>query len=125
MPTPGTLFYTPEYQLGAGRVFTAETNFSQNLPAHGKWVPSLSATYGYQWGSRNPQFLSINGNGETEYAYWNAGAQLRSPKYYRSAVSIFQSILSASPDYPKVPDYIHQIQDKFLSGPGRASVSMQ
>ena len=69
-----TLFYSPQYQLGAGRVFTSETSFTQNLPAHGKWVPSLSATYAYQWGSNNAQYLSIDGNGEKSYAYWNAGA---------------------------------------------------
>ena len=70
----GTVFYSPEYQLGAGRVFTFEDTFTQVLPAHGKWVPSLSATYGYQLGSSNAQYLSIDGNGAKSYSYWNAGA---------------------------------------------------
>ena len=53
-------------------------------------------------------------------AYWNAGAQTHSTKYYQSAVKTFEAILAAQPDYPKVQDYIHQIYDKFLAQ-GRSS----
>ena len=58
-------------------------------------------------------------------AYWNAGALQGSVRYYRSALTVFQSILAQRPDYPKVNDYIRQIQDKFLPGQGRTAISMQ
>ncbi len=67
-----TLFYSPEYQLSTGRVWTSETTFSQTLPAIGKFVPSLSALYGYQAGNDTSYRIAF-ANGDKAYSYWNAG----------------------------------------------------
>ncbi len=48
-------------------------------------------------------------------AYWNSGAQSRLPGYYKRAVSEFQYILSVSPTYPRVSEYIRSLQQQFLA----------
>lgn len=70
-----TLFYSPEYTLKTGSVWTSETTLSQNLPAWGKMVPSVSGTLGYQWGDTAAYAIGI-GNGDKSYAYWNVGGTL-------------------------------------------------
>ena len=67
-----TFFYSPAYSLATGTAFTSETTFTQTLAAHGKWVPSVSGTYGHQWGNRLA-FQTLIGNGSKEYGYFNAG----------------------------------------------------
>ena len=48
-------------------------------------------------------------------AYWNAGAQTKSGAYYKRAVTEFQNILNAEPTYPKLREYIKQLQERFLT----------
>jgi len=48
-------------------------------------------------------------------AYWRAGAQIQAPSFYKKAVAEFQTVLSLDPAYPKVREYIKQLQENFLS----------
>jgi serine/threonine protein kinase len=48
-------------------------------------------------------------------AYWRYGAESKAPVYFKKAVNEFQTILKADPAYPKVRDYIKQLQECFLS----------
>lgn len=70
-----TLFYSPDYQLQGGAVWTSETSLAQNFPAWGKVVPSVSALVGAQWGDSASYRFSFT-NGADNYVYWNAGATL-------------------------------------------------
>lgn len=70
-----TVFYSPDYQLESGAVWTSETSLSQNLPAWGKIVPSVSGTVGFQWGDSASYKFSFT-NGASSYTYWNVGATL-------------------------------------------------
>lgn len=56
-------------------------------------------------------------------AYWNAGAQTGAADYYKRAVREFQGILRDDPGYPKVREYIKQLQERFLAQPSSLSVS--
>jgi len=57
-------------------------------------------------------------------AYWNAGAQTSKPDYYKRAVREFQGILHDDPAYPKLREYIKQLQERFLAQPGQGNLSM-
>jgi len=57
---------------------------------------------------------SLNYREALAMAYWNAGALTNQSAYYRRAVTEFQYILNAHPTYPKVRDYIRQLQEQFL-----------
>ena len=48
-------------------------------------------------------------------AYWNAGAQLNSSQYYTRALNEFRAIEKADQSYPRVREYIKQLQERFLS----------
>lgn len=70
-----TFFWSPDYALNTGRVFTSETTFTQTLAALGKWVPSVSGTFGHQWGEK-VAYEFATGNGSKEYSYYNAGVTM-------------------------------------------------
>jgi uncharacterized protein (TIGR02001 family) len=68
-----TFWYSPNYTLGTGSVETTELTFTQTFEERQKWVPSVSGTWGHQWG-HSTAYQVLIGNGASEYNYWNAGA---------------------------------------------------
>ena len=44
-------------------------------------------------------------------AYWYAGSQTHQNDYYTKALKEYQNILSVAPEYPRVRDYIKQLQE--------------
>jgi uncharacterized protein (TIGR02001 family) len=67
-----TLYYSPEYQLETGPVWTVEGSFAQVLPKIGMLTPTFSALLGYQQGD-DAGYRTGFGNGDDNYLYWNAG----------------------------------------------------
>jgi uncharacterized protein (TIGR02001 family) len=70
-----TAFYSPDYTNETGPVWTFEAAFSQALPKVGMFSPTFSALFGYQIGD-DARYLTVVGNGEDSYMYWNAGLTL-------------------------------------------------
>jgi uncharacterized protein (TIGR02001 family) len=62
-----TVFYSPEYILETGPVWTVEGTFSQALPNVGMFAPTFSATVG------SSSFDDFDG---LDYVYWNVGLTL-------------------------------------------------
>lgn len=71
-----TIFFSPDYTVSSGNVWTFETAFTQNLPKVGIFSPSFSATYGFQQGTNNANYRTGITNGKDSYSYWNAGITL-------------------------------------------------
>lgn len=70
-----TAFYSPDYTLETGPVWTFEAAFSQVLPRIGMFTPTFSALIGYQVGD-DATYNALVGNGDDHYTYWNAGLTL-------------------------------------------------
>ena len=70
-----TVFFSPDYTLETGRVWTVETGFSQALPKVGMFTPTFSALLGYQTGD-DGAYATLIGNQDDHYLYWNAGLTL-------------------------------------------------
>ena len=70
-----TVFYSPDYTLETGPVWTVETGFSQTLPTIGMFTPTFSALVGYQKGDDAGYLVGV-GNGDDNYLYWNVGLTL-------------------------------------------------
>jgi uncharacterized protein (TIGR02001 family) len=70
-----TVFYSPDYQLETGDVWTIETTFAQVLPKFSIFTPTISALVGYQTGHDNA-YKVFFGNGDDHYWYWNVGLTL-------------------------------------------------
>jgi uncharacterized protein (TIGR02001 family) len=70
-----TVFYSPDYQLETGPVWTVETAFAQVLPKIGMFTPTFSALLGYQVGD-DLAYNVLVGNGDDNYLYWNVGLTL-------------------------------------------------
>jgi uncharacterized protein (TIGR02001 family) len=70
-----TVFYSPDYQLETGPVWTVETSFAQVLPKVGMFTPTFSALVGYQQGDDAGYRVGF-GNGDDNYVYWNVGLTL-------------------------------------------------
>ena len=47
-------------------------------------------------------------------AYWNAGVQTQSSVYYKKSVQEFQNILNEDAAYPRMREYLRQLQENFL-----------
>jgi uncharacterized protein (TIGR02001 family) len=75
-----TLFWSPDYTNGTGRVWTTETGAALVLPVIAGFTPTLSALYGYQKGS-DARYIGFVGNGENNYTYWNAGVTFAWEKF--------------------------------------------
>ena len=71
----GTVYYSPDYTLETGNVWTFEGTFAQELPKFGMFTPTISGTLGYQVG-HDASYISLIGNGDDNYLYWNAGLTL-------------------------------------------------
>lgn len=48
-------------------------------------------------------------------ACWNVGAADRDASYYDRALTLFQEVLQARPDFPKTREYIKHLQENFLA----------
>jgi uncharacterized protein (TIGR02001 family) len=70
-----TVFFSPDYTLETGNVWTLESSFAQVLPKIGPFSPTFSALLGYQKGS-DAAYRALVGNGDRDYYYWNAGISL-------------------------------------------------
>lgn len=70
-----TAYYSPEYSLETGPVWTIEGSFTQALPKVGMFSPTFSALIGYQQGDDAGYRVGF-GNGDDSYWYWNAGVTL-------------------------------------------------
>ena len=68
----GTVFYSPDYTLETGPVWTFEAGFAQALPKMGMFTPTISVLYGHQVGD-DARYNLLIGNGDDSYSYWNAG----------------------------------------------------
>lgn len=76
--TGTTLYWSPDYALETGEVVTLESTAAYTLPQIGALIPTLSGTYGKQWGDLKEGY-SVGGtglNGDDEYSYWNAGVSI-------------------------------------------------
>lgn len=71
----GTFFYSPDYTLETGSVWTFEAGFTQALPKIGMFSPTFSALLGYQTGD-DAAYATLIGNADDSYMYWNAGITL-------------------------------------------------
>jgi hypothetical protein len=71
----GTVFFSPDYTLETGNVWTLEGSFAQVLPTiFGRVTPTFSALLGYQV-STDDKAAYISGvtGDDSKYFYWNAG----------------------------------------------------
>lgn len=75
----GYVYYSPEYQGGQNEVWTTEATAAYELPAFGKFTPTISALIGAQYGDAKDGFAL--GNGEDSLLYWNAGITLAVEKF--------------------------------------------
>jgi uncharacterized protein (TIGR02001 family) len=71
----GTVFFSPDYNLETGNVWTLEGSFSQALPTiFGRVTPTFSALLGYQFSSDDKVAFTNRVTGDdSKYMYWNAG----------------------------------------------------
>jgi uncharacterized protein (TIGR02001 family) len=70
----GTVYFSPDYTLETGNVWTFEGSFSQALPAIGRFSPTFSALVGYQVATSDKAAFAANvTDDESKYMYWNAG----------------------------------------------------
>jgi uncharacterized protein (TIGR02001 family) len=70
-----TVFYSPDYTLETGSVWTGELAFAQVFPKVSIFTPTFSALLGYQNGDA-VSYATLVGNGDSDYWYWNAGLTL-------------------------------------------------
>jgi uncharacterized protein (TIGR02001 family) len=83
----GTVFFSPEYQGKQGEVWTTEFTAGYELPALGKFTPTISGTYGMQFGDATgiigsfPVGKFALANGADDLAYWNVGVSLAVEKF--------------------------------------------
>ncbi len=83
----GVVFYSPEYQGKQGEVFTTEASLAYELPAIGKFTPTISGLLGAQYGDASGTIGTLPvgkfnlGNGSDELMYWNVGLTLAVEKF--------------------------------------------
>lgn len=70
-----TVYWSPDYAFESGDVFTWESWASYALPDCGIFQPSISGTWGTQWGDSKDGY-SVGGTTRDNYDYWNAGVSL-------------------------------------------------
>jgi uncharacterized protein (TIGR02001 family) len=70
-----TFYYSPDYQLETGDVWTIEGGFTQAFQAYWGVTPTVSALIGYQNGNDGAYARRYAG-GSSDYFYWNAGVTL-------------------------------------------------
>jgi uncharacterized protein (TIGR02001 family) len=72
LTTGTTLYWSPEYALKQGNVWTTESTASYALPKFWVFDPTISGLLGYQKG----EDAAYNAGGDDSYYYWNAGLAL-------------------------------------------------
>ncbi len=75
-----TVYWSPDYSLETGDVFTVESVASYALPQVGIFSPSISGTYGTVYGDIKNGF-SVGGDNDDKYSYWNVGLALAVEKF--------------------------------------------
>lgn len=80
LTTGTTFFWSPDYALESGNVFTWESGASYALPKVGIFSPTISGAFGMVSGDSEDGF-SVGGTTEDEYNYWNAGLSLGVEKF--------------------------------------------
>jgi uncharacterized protein (TIGR02001 family) len=80
LTTGTTLYWSDDYGLETGEVFTVESAASYALPQVGIFSPSISGVYGTVYGDIDENF-SVGGGTEDEYSYWNVGLALAVEKF--------------------------------------------
>lgn len=70
-----TVYYSPEFTLEVGEVWTFEGSAAYELPKFAMFTPTVSALLGYEIGDASDGF-NLDGAGDDEYLYWNAGLSL-------------------------------------------------
>ena len=72
-----TFFYSPDYTLETGTVYTLEGTAGYTLPKVGVFVPTIGGRLGYQVGTDNRYDKVVQiANGEDSYLYWDVGLTL-------------------------------------------------
>lgn len=71
-----TFFYSPDYTLETGSVYTIEGTIGYTLPKVAMFVPTISGRYGYQKGSDAAYKVFGPANGQDSYSYWDVGLTL-------------------------------------------------
>lgn len=80
LTTGTTVYWSPDYALETGDVFTLESNAAYALPQFGIFSPTISGAYGSVYGDHVDGF-SVNGTNKDDYTYWNAGISLAVEKF--------------------------------------------
>jgi uncharacterized protein (TIGR02001 family) len=74
LTTGTTVFYSSDYSLNTGEVWTTESVASYSLPNVGVFAPTVSGLLGWQSGDFSEGYNA--GGTDDEYYYWNAGLTL-------------------------------------------------
>jgi len=73
--TGTTVYYSPDYFLKTGAVWTVETMAAWTLPKVSVFTPVINGAIGWQFGDWENGY-TLNGGTDDEYYYWNAGLAL-------------------------------------------------
>ena len=94
----GTVFYSPDYSLETGNVWTLEGSFSQALPTiMGRITPTFSALVGYQFAtSDKAAFAGAITGDDSKYTYWNAGVTFGLDKNWSVDVRYWDTNISGN-----------------------------
>jgi uncharacterized protein (TIGR02001 family) len=94
----GTVYYSPDYQLETGAVWTFEGSFSQTLPTiMGRITPTFSALIGYQVANDDKAAYIANVTGDdNKYLYWNAGVTFALDKNWSVDVRYWDTNISGA-----------------------------
>ena len=100
----GTVFFSPDYTLETGNVWTLEGAFSQTLPTiFGRITPTFSALVGYQKAEDADYKLANIANGKDNYVYWNAGINFGLDKNWSLDVRYWDTNISDSGSFCSGP----------------------
>ena len=100
----GTVFFSPDYTLESGNVWTLEGSFAQVLPTiFGRITPTFSALVGYQKGEDADYKLANIANGKDNYVYWNAGVTFGLDKNWSLDVRYWDTNISNSGSFCSGP----------------------
>ena len=99
LTTGTTVYWSPDYSFETGDVVTVESTAAYTLPQIGIFTPTISGTYGSQWGDNKDGYsvggTSPGGTIKDDYSYWNVGLALAVEKftfdfrYWDSDIDVF------------------------------------
>jgi len=78
-----TIYYSPDYQGGAGQNWVFETGFARKLAPHFGITPTFSAMIGSNYGQES--------KGGLDYYYWNAGMSFAFADYFEFDIRYFDA----------------------------------